>query len=132
MNNAIIKQPFTEKLVLMKMEKQTEITQFEEENRHDEAKFSKIELNIIEIFEKMFEASQKAGGGKKEGLTSAGEQFLGYFEKIPGSWKVNLEKCEAFGHDEEAHIERLKLAQADAVKALYLECCSVLSEPAGV
>ena len=39
MSDGIIKQPFTEKLVLMKMEKQTEITQFEKENRHDEAKF---------------------------------------------------------------------------------------------
>ena len=123
---------FKIELAQMKQIKQVEITQFEAENRHDEAKFSKIELNIIEIFEKMFEASYRAEGGKPEDLTSAGEQFLGFFEKIPGNWKVNLEKCITFGLEEEAHIERLKLDQADAVKALYLKCFSVLNSAAGV
>lgn len=108
-----------------KSEKITAIDKFITSHCEDDAKLCKVELNIVEIFEKMFQASvQKVEKSTDHSLSALKEAYLGFFEKIPMNWKVELEKCEQFNNHEGAHIERLKLSQAEAMKAAFLDLYS--------
>lgn len=106
-------------------QKEMEISSYLDTQREDEAKFARIELNIIDIFEKMFTAclakvktfENEPGSGWVEPLQTA---YLGFFDKIPTAWHQNLEKCMQFDSHEEAHIEKLKIAMADVVKEMFL------------
>lgn len=105
----------------IKTEKSTAIDKFITNHCEDEAKLTKVELNIIEIFEKMFHASvQKMQSSPEKSMSLLKDAYLGFFDKIPANWKIELEKCEQFNNHEGAHIERLKLSQADAMKAAFL------------
>lgn len=75
----------------LKSEKEAQIKQLNEQYALDDAKFAKIELNIIDVF-----------------------------EKIPQNWREHLSECEAFGDIEGAHIEHLKLNQAAALKDAFV------------
>lgn len=113
-------------LEALKAQRQRELETLTKETRVDEAKFARIQLNIIDVFEKMYQASVKRAAGAN-GLQPVFEAYLGYFEKIPMSWKENLAACERHNSHEEAHIERLKLEQADAILALFEACRSKYS-----
>lgn len=117
-------------LEALKAQRQRELETLTKETRVDEAKFARIQLNIIDVFEKMYQASVKRAGAISPSASPTGineltpvfEAYLGYFEKLPMSWKENLAACERHNSHEEAHIERLKLEQADAVRALFEAC----------
>lgn len=109
----------------LKAEKMSTIDKLLDQCCEDDAKLCKIELNIVEIFEKMFQLGvQKAEKSPSNPLGTLKETYLGYFDKIPMNWMIELEKCETFGNHEGAHIERLKLGQADAMKAAFIEMLS--------
>lgn len=88
-------------------------------NRLDEAKFARIQVNIVDIFEKLFAAALVKYGD--DGLQHLGlvEDCRGYFERIPFSWETHLTACERFGSHEEAFIERLKLQEAKRIRTLF-------------
>jgi len=107
----------------LKKEKEALIKQFNAQHALDDARFAKIELNIIDVFEKMLQASEKqvspsASAGDYLGAFS--KVYLAYFEKIPQNWSEHLSECEAFGNIEGAHIENLKLNQAAALKDAFI------------
>lgn len=105
----------------LKSEKEAQIKQLNEQYALDDAKFAKIELNIIDIFEKMLQASERQVAPGSEGYLKALSQvYLHYFEKIPQNWREHLSECEAFGDIEGAHIEHLKLGQAAALKDAFV------------
>lgn len=106
-------------LTALKDKRQAEMDNHKSAGRDDEAKFSRVQINIIEIFEKMYQASAKRAG---DNLEKAFEFYLGYFEQIPKNWHTNLEECERFGAADEAHIERLKIAEAEAILDLFNRC----------
>ena len=96
-------------------------------NAHDEAKFAKIQLNIVEIFtqllntsiEKTKNSADWSNDCPQSWSTPLSQTYLAFFEKIPAPWQVNLEKCQLHGLHEEAHIESLKLAMADQLKSAF-------------
>ncbi len=112
-------------------QKEMEIESYLKTQREDEAKFARIELNIIDIFDKMFTASlakvktfeNEPGSGWVEPLQAA---YLAFFDKIPTAWHQNLEKCVQFNSHEEAHIERLKIAMANGIKEMFLSSLSLI------
>lgn len=125
MTLAEFKNHFQSRLKALATQKEMALASHLQAQREDEAKFARIELNIIDIFEKMFAASlAKIKGIESETgrqwLEPLKEAYMGFFEKIPTAWHQNLEKCQAFENHEEAHIETLKIAQADAIKELFL------------
>lgn len=113
---------YKENIDLLKSEKRKSIEHFSQTHCTDDAKLCKIELNIIEIFEKMFEASvQKAQSSSDHTDKVLKDTYLSFFDKIPSNWKTELNDCEKFGNFEGAHIERSKIKQADAMKSIFLE-----------
>ncbi len=110
----------------------------------DEAKFARVQLNIVDIFSQMLSVSvqksnsasvQKSNSASVQKSNSASvqksknaaqwsdalsEAYLGFFEKIPSAWHINLEKCNAHGLHEEAHIETLKLDMAAKLKEAFI------------
>ena len=106
----------------IKTEKKEAIDKFLSMQCEDDATFAKIELNIIEIFEQMFSISEKkALSDKVSPIESLKNTYLGFFEKIPSSWIIQLEKSKKFGNDEETYKETLKINQANLMKTRFLE-----------
>ena len=110
----------------MKDDKLTQIEQLTSSHCYDDAKFKKIELNIIEIFEQMLSASEK----KVQAIKNKNSQlnfddafvttYLDFFEKIPANWKQSLADSQKHHDDETSHIENLKLAQAELLKTAFM------------
>lgn len=86
--------------------------------------FAQIELNIVDIFSKMFEISCKKTSSVDQWAQQLKDQYLSFFVKIPSSWKINLEECKQHGLDEEVYIETLKLDKAEAIKSQFLTLLS--------
>ena len=82
------------------------------DNRQDESVFAKIEMNVCDAFIAVLNAAEKTGGGEKF--------FLDKLTQIPGSWRAALANAEAHGDGEKAHIERIKLAAADDIRAAFM------------
>lgn len=99
----------------LKKEKISKIQDLKSKHCEDDADLVKIEVNIIEIFEKMISVSLKKSSENFK------EAYLEYFDKIPASWYENLEKCEAYGEIIEAHKEKIKIKQAELLKEKFLE-----------
>lgn len=95
--------------------------QYRQELREDEAKFALIEANIVDVFDQMFAVSYKKNATQSAWQNGLKETYLGFFDKIPNNWKINLEECKAHGLDEEVFIETLKLNRADAIKEAFLK-----------
>jgi len=105
----------------LKNEKEALIKQFNTQYALDDAKFAKIELNIIDVFEKMLYASEKQVSSSLDDYQVAfSKVYLNYFEKIPQNWREHLSECEAYGDIEGAHIEHIKLNQAAALKDAFV------------
>lgn len=106
----------------LKTEKRETIEKFIHLKCDDDAMFAKIELNIVEIFEKMFQISEKkALLDQATPIESLKNTYIEFFENIPSSWYVQLEKSKKFGNTEEAHKETLKINQANAMKSKFLD-----------
>lgn len=85
------------------------------DGRYDEAVFAKVRLNVYDIFRTVFSAA----------VNTAGEDAAAFFreklQQIPANWVTALAAAEQHGHSEKAHIERLKLEIAGAVRAKFQE-----------
>lgn len=101
-----------------------EVKQLKSESREDEYKFAQIELNIVDIFSKMFEVSCKKTSNLDQGTQQLKETYLSFFVKIPASWKINLAECKQHGLDDEVYIETLKLDKAESIKSQFLSLLS--------
>lgn len=97
-----------------------QVKQLKSESREDEYKFAQIELNIVDIFSKMFEISYKKISNLDQWAQPLKEHYLSYFTRIPASWKLNLEECKQHGLDDEVYIETLKLNKAESIKHHFL------------
>lgn len=133
---------YTNYLSALKSQKTAAAAKYQAAQREDESKFAKIELNVVDIFEKMYSASvaklpkeaktPSASHTLKEAEWQAPlkETYLGFFEKIPTAWFQNLEKCEQFDCVQEAHVERVKIAQMQAIKATFVDMISAVEKEA--
>lgn len=109
-------------LQTIKADKKAKIDQFVTLQCDDDATLSRIELNIIEIFEQMFGISEKKSIAQKENaLNALKETYLGFFDKIPNNWIIQLEQCQKFGDEEGAFKETLKINQANAMKKAFVK-----------
>ncbi len=98
-----------------------EIETLQATDRNDEANCVKVELNIVDIFEKMFGISVKKAGA--DNLQVLSETYLAFFEKIPVAWKENLRRATAHDDTETIHVETLKLDRAEQLKQAFMEQC---------
>ena len=109
-------------LQAMKLDKHNQIKSFAELHCDDDVTLSRIELNIIDIFEQMFSVSEKkAMSGGNAPLQTLHDTFLGYFDKIPSNWHLQLEQCQKFGDEEGAFKENLKINQANMLKKTFIK-----------
>ena len=116
----IFKEAFQSYLQGEKKELHDQAMQFRQELREDEAKFALIEANIVDVFDQMFAVSYKKNAAQSAWKDGLKETYLGFFDKIPNNWKINLEECKAHGLEEEVFIETIKLNRADAIKEAFL------------
>ena len=75
------------------------------DGRGDEARFMQIRTNVYGIFRSVYTATKGDLPTLLERLTS-----------IPAAWEKNLLAAEAHGDSETAHIERIKLETAAAIR----------------
>ena len=108
-------------LQAMKLDKHNQIKSFAELHCDDDVTLSRIELNIIDIFEQMFNASEKKALSGNAPLQTLHDTFLGYFDKIPSNWHLQLEQCQKFGDEEGAFKENLKINQANMLKKTFIK-----------
>lgn len=92
---------------------------FKMESREDESKFAQIEGNVVDIFSKMFVISTQKAKASDDWKLSLSEAYLAFFQKIPAPWAERLTQCELHQLDEEAHIERIKLEKAAALRQVF-------------
>lgn len=107
-------------------DKKNEIMSLTQEQRFDEANHAKIQLNVLEIFEKMFAIGyQKAKpliqSDEEKAMAVLSSTYLNYFDKIPQNWLINLEKSIQYHDIETEHIEKLKISQANTIKKHFIE-----------
>lgn len=112
-------------LQTIKEDKQNEVVQLTDSHCYDDAKFKKIELNIIEIFEQMLSASEKkvqaakAKNSQTNYYETLNTVYLDFFEKIPTNWKQSLQEAQKHHDEETIFIETLKLNQAELIKTAF-------------
>ena len=75
------------------------------DGRGDEARFMQIRANVYGIFRSVYTALKGDLPTVLERLTS-----------IPDAWEKSLEQAEKHGNAETAHIERIKLETAAAIR----------------
>lgn len=92
-----------------------------EDYRDDEYKFVQVELNIIDIFTKMFAISCQKAASTQNWQSVLQETYLSFFDKIPIAWHENLKKCTEYGLEEEIMVETLKIHRAESIKATFIE-----------
>jgi len=101
-----------------------ESQQLKSECRDDEYKFLQVELNIVDIFTKMFVISCQKAASAQNWQIALSETYLSFFEKIPMAWQENLKKCTEYGLDDEVMIESLKLQRAETIKSMFITMLS--------
>lgn len=115
-------------IATLKAEKKVTIETLLENHCKDDATFKQVELNIIEIFEKMFEISVKKSKADATHPTDTLKvTFLAFFEKIPQNWHTQREKSRQFDDASTEYTETIKIEQANAMKHKFL---SLLEEEA--
>ncbi len=75
------------------------------DGRADEARFMQIRANVYGIFRQVYIAMKGDLAHVKGQLTN-----------IPAAWEKSLQLAEAHGDHEKAHIERIKLETAQAIR----------------
>lgn len=92
--------------------------------RDDEYKFVQVELNIIDIFTKMFAISCQKAASAQNWQSVLHETYLSFFDKIPMAWHENLKKCTEHDLEDEVMVETLKIQRAESIKATFIETLS--------
>jgi hypothetical protein len=95
------------------------------EGSKDEAVFENIKLNIVDIFQKMFNISYNNSCKKMypedEEIEKLQKSYLAFFDKIPAPWKEKMAKDKDHNMMEECFKEQIKLETADQVKNLFIK-----------
>ena len=84
------------------------------DHRPDEAVFSRIERNVLDIFRAVLETALQ---GKDP--HQAEVFFLEKLETIPSNWKRALEKAKSHGDPARAHLERIKIETAARIRVAF-------------
>jgi len=92
---------------------QTKMQMLTMDDCQDEAVFAKIEGNIYEAFLAVFSAAKKIGKGDEE---ETKRFFREKLMQIPRNWEMALECAERNSENGKAHVERIKLEAANAVR----------------
>lgn len=75
------------------------------DGRGDEANFTQIRLNVLNIFRTTYTA-----------LGCRRDLLLDRLDSIPAAWAKSLAQAMEHGADERAHVERIKLETAAAIR----------------
>lgn len=92
---------------------QREIAALQADHRSDEAVFTKIRLNVYDIFQTVLSAAEKAAGENDELMR---QFFMERLTQIPRNWESALSKAEQHENAEAAHIEHIKLDTVGQIK----------------
>ncbi|HWT73970.1 MAG TPA: hypothetical protein VN258_04515 [Mobilitalea sp.] len=100
------------------------------DNRKDESNLYKVRVNICDIFVKMMNATDKKVASMKlveeeEEAKAFSEEYLNWFEKIPESWKANLELARKHDDVIVVQTEEVKLETASLLRNKYIELASL-------
>ena len=87
-----------------------------EDQRKDEANHAKIQMNIYQIFQTIFQVTIKKS--KEEEVE---QDFLAQLERIPQSWEKALESARMHQDVEREFIENLKFQMRDQIRAEFLK-----------
>lgn len=100
----------------------------------DEYIAEQIKMNITDIFKQMFNlayrnveeetdipAFKKIFEEYQDKANRLYHAYLHFFERIPAAWKVKAKKDKEFGKIDEYRKEKIKLAQVDEIKELFIE-----------
>ena len=85
------------------------------DQRKDEANHAKIQMNIYQIFQTIFQVTIKKN--KEEEVE---QDFLAQLERIPQSWEKALENARLHQDVEREFIENLKFQMRDRIKEEFL------------
>ncbi len=117
----VIANEFTNFLNELKSKKEVICEELKQKVVDDEMKHIKVELNVIEIFTKMFDISCKKALSEENKIESLKSKYIGFFDNIPKNWYISLEKHKKFGNNEEVFVEELKIEQMLLIKKRFLE-----------
>lgn len=90
------------------------------DDRRDEAVFARIRGNVYEIFRSVLTAAEKTCGDDEQ----IGRFFTEKLDSIPRSWQDALTMANAHNEGDKAHIEALKLAAAEEIRAKLREAAA--------
>ena len=86
------------------------------DERKDEANHVRIQMNIYQIFQTIFQVTIKKS--KEEEVE---QDFLAQLERIPQSWEKALENARLHQDVEREFIENLKFQMRDQIRAEFLK-----------
>lgn len=110
----MLKEEYDEFLKLeMKKHKELE-GKFREEGNIDESNFQKIRYNVVDIFQKMINASY-APALKANSITVLAKNYRGYYDRIPTNWRINLQKAREFNSVKDIVVEEIKLEKLEEI-----------------
>ena len=87
-----------------------------EDQRKDEANHAKIQMNIYQIFQTIFQVTIK-----KSKVEEVEQDFLAQLERIPQSWEKALENARLHQDVEREFIENLKFQMRDRIREEFLK-----------
>jgi len=76
------------------------------DSRGDEARFEQIRANVYGVYRAVYAT-----------LQDKPDQLARKLKEIPAAWAESLSLAESHGDEEKAHIERIKLATAEEIRA---------------
>lgn len=109
-----IKAYFGKQLLRCKEQQQT----LSSDSRSDEAVFSRIEMNVYDIFNTIFATALKLHATDEDKVK---DFFNLKTEQIPQAWKSSLQAAEEHENFEKAYIERIKLDKIFQIKNAFQE-----------
>lgn len=100
-----------------------------EDNSIDEAVFEQIKVNVVEIFEKLFNISYNRACKNSDSdidncranLKKLYCEYMNFFDKIPSPWREKASKDKEHKLMEDYYKEQIKLNTADQIKTKFLE-----------
>lgn len=87
---------------------------FREEGAIDESNFEKIRYNVVDIFQKMLNASYTQAM-KANSIEVLAKAYRGYYDRIPTNWRINLQKAREFNSVKDIVVEEIKLGKLEEI-----------------
>lgn len=85
------------------------------DDRGDEAVFARVQANVFQIFQTVFNRVMAMEEEKR-----AGALFLQKLEQIPQAWRDSYGAASEYGQSEKMHLEAVKLEAASEIKDAFL------------